>query len=85
MFFVCAAACGSVATSDARRAPTTTMGTPDPQAANEVPADGVECSNEVRTGTHLERKVCRTEEERAFDRRQAQQLLLTPVGYPHRF
>ena len=63
----------------------TTRGTPDPQAANEVPDDDMDCRKEVRTGTHLERTVCRSEEEKAMDKRKVEELLLNPVGYPHRF
>jgi hypothetical protein len=85
MFLVWAAACGPVSSRDARQAPMMTRGTPDPQAANEVPENGIECANEVPTGTYFEHKVCRTPEEKAMDRRKVEELLVNPIGYPHRY
>jgi hypothetical protein len=68
-------ACASGA---ANRPPSTTSGTPDPSAAN-APTDGdVTCTDEIRTGTHMERKICRSQSEKDQDKRAAEDLYLNP-------
>jgi hypothetical protein len=66
----------------ANRAPTTTTGTPDPAAINASTESDVTCTDEVRTGTHMEKKVCRSQNEKDQDRKAAQDLILDPNSRP---
>ena len=66
----------------ANRAPTTTAGTPDPSAASAATDSDVTCTEEVRTGTHMEKRVCRSDNEKAQDRKEAQDLYLSPNSRP---
>ena len=68
-------ACGPSASGGSGQAPSTTTGTPNPSAANDP---DMHCTTEVRTGTHMEKKICRSETEREQDRRTAEELYLTP-------
>ncbi len=85
MFSLLIAACGPSTSSSAAQAPSTTSGTPDPSAANAPVESDVNCTSEVRTGTHMEKKICRSEAEKEQDRRAAQEMYLNPnsrVGRP---
>jgi hypothetical protein len=42
----------------------------------------MECHEEVRTGTSLPRKVCRSQIERDNDKNFARELILTPTARP---
>lgn len=78
------AACGPSASGGAGQAPSTTSGTPNPSASAATESD-VHCTDEVRTGTHMEKKICRSEVEKEQDRRDAQEIYLNPnsrVGRP---
>jgi hypothetical protein len=76
------AACGPSASGGSGQAPSTTSGTPNPTAATEPPESDVHCTREVRTGTHMEKTICRSEAEKEQDRRAAQEIYLTPNSRP---
>ncbi len=73
------AACGA---SGPNRPATTTSGTPDPSADNVSTDPDVTCASEVRTGTHLERNICRSSTEKDQDKRTVQELYLNPSSRP---
>ncbi|MEO7736418.1 MAG: hypothetical protein ABIY55_36000 [Kofleriaceae bacterium] len=68
-------ACGA---SGASRPPSTTAGTPDPSAENAPTEGDVSCADEVRTGTHLEKKICRSQNEKDQDKRAVEDMYLHP-------
>lgn len=72
-------ACGA---SGAGRPPSTTSGTPDPAAENAPTEGDVSCTDEVRTGTHLEKKICRSQNEKDQDKRAVEDMYLNPASRP---
>jgi starvation-inducible outer membrane lipoprotein len=71
--------------SGSNNATQTTTGTPHMASASEAPASGesdVSCSQEVRTGTHLDKKVCRSQAEKDQDKRAVEELYLNPSARP---
>ena len=42
----------------------------------------MDCKTEVRTGTHLEKKVCRSQAEKDQDKRAVQDMYLDPSARP---
>jgi hypothetical protein len=73
------AACAS---GNANRAPSTTTGTPDPSAENAPTDSDVTCADEVRTGTHMEKKICRSQNEKDQDKRAVEDMYLNPASRP---
>jgi hypothetical protein len=72
---------GGCASGTASRPASTTTGTPSPSAEAQDP--DVTCDNEVRTGTHLEKKICRSQAEKDQDKRFVQDLYLNPSSRPN--
>jgi hypothetical protein len=66
-------ACASGA---APRATSTTLGAPRVAGPDEPTESDVICAEEVRTGTNLEKRICRSQVERDQDKRAAQELYL---------
>jgi hypothetical protein len=71
---------GACASGNANRPPSTTSGTPDPSAA-QTDSD-VTCADEVRTGTHMEKKICRSQNEKDQDKRAVEDMYLNPASRP---
>jgi hypothetical protein len=68
----CVAALGLAGCTSLRALPAGPLGRPQPLALNE---DVVTCELETSTGSHIARRVCRSQEERERDRDKAQSLL----------
>lgn len=75
----------SACASGSNTASQTTTGTPHMAQAHEgdapVEAD-MSCAQEVRTGTHLEKKICRSQAEKDQDKRAVEELYLNPSSRP---
>ena len=72
-------ACGA---SGGSHPPQSTLGTPNPSAENEPTESDVSCAEEVRTGTHLEKKICRSQNEKDQDKRAVQEMYMNPSSRP---
>lgn len=57
----------------------TTTGTPHMAQANERQDPDVTCKTEQRTGTHLDKRVCRTQSEKDLERHSVETMMLAPV------
>ena len=72
------AACAS---GTANSPSSTTTGTPS--TGTETQEADVTCKQEVRTGTNLEKEICRSQAEKDQDKRMVQDLYLNPASRPH--
>ena len=73
------AACASGSNNAAQ----STAGTPHMAQAGAAPEEtDVSCGSEVRTGTHLEKKICRSQAEKDQDKRAVEDLYLAPTARP---
>lgn len=73
------AACAHGSSSVDNSAQTTTGSPHMAQSNGRESDDDVTCTTEQRTGTHLDRRVCRTQTEKDLDRHSVETLMHAPV------